>query len=93
MIVMLGNSSPISLVCQPAPSMTTIAWRSCCVRFDICPRCSRIMSLLIQGVISASVSPVAGQTAPKKCAYSNCCCLTALGLLPVGAHNRVVVFC
>ena len=26
-------------------------------------------------------------------AYSNCCCLTALGILPVFAHNLVVVFC
>jgi hypothetical protein len=26
-------------------------------------------------------------------AYSNCCCLTARGRLPLFAHNRVVVFC
>jgi hypothetical protein len=36
---------------------------------------------------------VAGHTAPNRCTYSNCCWRTALGLVPVLAHKRVVVFC
>lgn len=89
----LGISAAMSLVCQPAPSITTTAWRPDLVRFAMSSRCWCMMSLLTNGVMMASVSPVAGQTAPKRCTYSNCCCLSALGLLPLGAQSRVVVFC
>ena len=85
--------SAISSVCQPAPSITTIAWRPGLVFWDIWRRCLRIMSLLTKGANSASVSPVVGHTAPNRCTYSNCCWRTALGLVPVLAHKRVVVFC
>lgn len=40
---------------------------------EICCKCCRIASLLKQGEMKASVVPVAGQTVPKRCAYSNCC--------------------
>ena len=92
-MVMLGISAAISSVCHPAPSMTTMAWRPAGVAFEICCKCWIMMSLFTQGLIKASVFPLLGQTAPNRCAYSNCCCLTALGRDPRLAQRRVVVFC
>lgn len=56
----------ISSVCQPKPSIITTACLSGSVRLDIKSRCCCIISLLTQGAINASVSPVAAHTAPNK---------------------------
>ena len=93
MMLTLLSSFAISLVCHPAPSMMTAAWRPVSVTAEICLRCSTIMSLLTQGTTIPSPIPLAGHTEPNKYAYSNCCCFTALGRVPLSAHRRVVVFC
>ncbi len=81
------------LVCHPALSMTITACLPVDCTADISFRCNCIASVQAGGNTNAAFNSLLGQTAPKIYAYSNCCCFTALGLVPFSAHILEIVPC